>query len=160
VAGLAAAVVAGAQIAGGLLVPHLGRLFRRRTTVMLAGTSFSIVALAMIGLFPRFWVAIALFVVWGLMSAAVTPVRQSYLNGLIRSRERATVLSFDSLMGSAGAAAVQPVLGKAADAWGYPVSYACTAAIQGVSVPFLWLARRERPQSDAIPRQAAGRSAT
>src|SRR5262245_23103754 len=36
VAGLAAAIVAGAQIIGGLLVPHLGRLFRRRTSVMLA----------------------------------------------------------------------------------------------------------------------------
>ena len=39
VAGLAAAIVAGAQIAGGLLVPHIGRLFRRRTSVLLVGTS-------------------------------------------------------------------------------------------------------------------------
>ena len=53
VAGLAAAIVAGAQIAGGLLVPHLGRVFRRRTTVLLAGTALSTVALAMIGLVPQ-----------------------------------------------------------------------------------------------------------
>ena len=38
VAGLAAAIVAGAQILGGLLVPHLGRVFRRRTSVLLGST--------------------------------------------------------------------------------------------------------------------------
>jgi MFS family permease len=155
VAGLAAAAVAGAQIAGGLLVPHIGRLFRRRTSVMLAGTALSVVVLAMIALVPNFWAAIALLVLWGLMFAAVTPVRQAYLNGLIPSRERATVLSFDSLLGSSGAVGIQPLLGKTADAWGYPVSYGCAAAIQGLSLPFLWLARRERPKSDAIPRHAA-----
>jgi 5-(carboxyamino)imidazole ribonucleotide synthase len=56
-------------------------------------------------------------------------VRQAYLNGLIQSSERATVLSFDSLLGSAGAAGAQPVLGKVADVWGYPASYVCTAGI-------------------------------
>ena len=35
IAGLAAAIVAGAQIAGGLLVPRLGRVFRRRTSILL-----------------------------------------------------------------------------------------------------------------------------
>jgi MFS family permease len=155
VAGLAAAAVAGAQIAGGLLVPHVGRLFRRRTSVMLAGTALSVVLLAMVALFPNFWVTIALLVLWGLMFAAVTPVRQAYLNGLIPSQERATVLSFDSLLGSSGAVGIQPLLGKAADAWGYPISYACASAIQGLSLPFLWLARRERSKSDAIPPHAA-----
>ena len=47
--------------------------------------------------------AIALLVLWGLMFAAVSPVRQAYVNGLIPSQERATVLSFDSLLGSSGA---------------------------------------------------------
>jgi MFS family permease len=155
VAGMAAAAVAGAQIAAGLLVPHIGRLFRRRTSVILAGTALTVVALATIALVPSFWVALALLVLWGLMFAAITPVRQAYLNGLIPSQERATVLSFDSLLGSSGAVGIQPVLGKAADAWGYPISYACAAAIQGLSLPFVWLARRERPPSDAIPRYAA-----
>ncbi len=152
VAGLAAAAIAGAQIAGGLLVPHIGRLFRRRTSVMLAGTALSVVLLAMVALVPTFWVAIALLVLWGLMFAAVTPVRQAYVNGLISSQERATVLSFDSLLGSSGAVGIQPLLGKAADAWGYPISYACASVIQGLSLPFLWLARRARPPSDALPR--------
>ena len=65
------------------------------------------------------------------------------------------MLSFDSLLGSSGAVGIQPVLGKAADVWGYPISYACAAAIQGLSLPFVWLARREQSESDAIPRRAA-----
>jgi len=149
VAGLAAAIVAGAQIAGGLLVPSIGRVFHRRTSVLLAGTALSTVMLAAIGAMPHFWVAIALLVLWGLMFAAVMPVRQSYLNGLIASEHRATVLSFDSMLGSSGGVAVQPMLGRAADVWGYPVSYALGAAIQSVALPFVWLARRERAASDA-----------
>ena len=106
IAGLAAAIVAGAQIAGGLLVPHIGRIFRRRTSVLLAGTLLSAVMLAIIGLVPHFWIAIVLLVLWGLMFAALMPVRQAYLNGLIASEDRATVLSFDSLLGSSGAVAI------------------------------------------------------
>jgi MFS family permease len=150
IAGLAAAIIAGAQIAGGLLVPHLGRFFRRRTSVLLAGTALGAGALSLIGLVPQFWVAIVLLVVWGLVFAAVTPVRQAYVNDLIGSRERATVLSFDSLLGSSGAVGAQPILGRVADAWGYPTSYVCSAGIQALSIPFLWLARRQRAATDSL----------
>jgi MFS family permease len=148
VAGLAAAIVAGAQIVGGLIVPHLGRVYRRRTSMLLAGVALGSGALAVIGLVPRFWIAIVLMAVWGLMFAAMTPVRQAYLNGLIESKERATVLSFDSLLSSSGAVAAQPALGRVADAWGYPMSYVCSAGLQALSIPFLWLARRENTDAD------------
>jgi hypothetical protein len=150
IAGLAAAIVAGAQIAGGLLVPRLGRVFRRRTSILLAGTGAGTGVLAVIGLTPSFWIAILLLVVWGLVFAAEMPVRQAYLNALIESRERATVLSFDSLLGSSGAVATQPFLGRAADAWGYPASYIWSAGVQALSVPFLWLARRAGADADVI----------
>lgn len=149
IAGLAAAVVAGAQIAGGLLVPYIGRVFHRRTTVLLAGTMLSSAMLATIGLVPRFWVVLAVLVVWALMFAATTPVRQAYLNGLIESKERATVLSFDSMLGSGGAVVAQPILGRVADAFSYPASYLASAVIQAGAMPFIWLARRERAKSDS-----------
>jgi MFS family permease len=150
IAGLAAAIVAGAQIAGGLLVPYVGRLFRRRTSVLLAGTALSAALLAIIGIVPRFWIVIVLLVLWGLMFATLAPVRQAYLNGLIASKVRATVLSFDSMLGSGGAVLIQPILGRVADVWGYPASYICGGAIQALAVPVIWLARRRRPSSDAI----------
>ena len=150
VAGLAAAIFAGAQIAGGLLVPHLGRIFRRRTTVLLVAMAATTLILALLGLLPRFAIAVALLVAWSLLYAAVSPVRQAYLNGLIASEHRATVLSFDSLLGSAGGVVAQPLLGRAADVWGYATSYLCSAGVQVLSIPFLWLARRERAESDPI----------
>jgi len=156
IAGLAAATVAGAQIAGGLLVPHLKLVFRRRTTVLLTGTLVSVAVLAVIGLAPAFWVVITLLSLWALMFAAVTPVRQSYLNALIESKQRATVLSFDSLLGSSGAAVVQPLLGKSADVWGYPTSYVASAVIQALAIPFCWLARRERMPADAMQVEGQG----
>jgi MFS family permease len=144
IAGLAAAIVGGAQIGGGLLVPRLARVVRRRTVLLLMAVVGSGVILALIGLVPRFTVAVGLLVLWGLVFAIVTPVRQAYLNELIPSEQRATGLSMDSLMGSGGGVIVQPVLGKAADVWGYPASYLCCAAIQLMAAPFIWLVRRER----------------
>ena len=156
VAGLAAAIVAGAQIAGGLLVPHIGRIFRRRTTLLLAGEGISVLVLAMVGFVPNFWVAVTLLILWGLMFSAMMPVRQTYLNGLIPSEQRATVLSFDSLFSSSGGVVFQPLLGKAADVWSYPTSYIFSAAIQVLAVPFTWLAQHEKAPSDAI-RSANGK---
>ncbi len=90
VAGLSAAIVGGAQIAGGLLVRALARAVRRRTSVLLGAVVASGVTLALIGVIPSFPAAVALLVVWGLLFAAVTPVRQAYLNELIPSEQRAT----------------------------------------------------------------------
>ncbi|HET6617353.1 MAG TPA: MFS transporter [Gemmatimonadota bacterium] len=162
VAGLAAAIVAGAQIVGGLIVPYVGRVFRRRTSVLLAGAASSAATLAMIGLVPKFWPVLILLVLWGLLFAAVSPVRQAYLNGLIPSEHRATVLSFDSMLASAGGVVVQPALGRAADAWSYPASYVCGAVIEALSLPFLWLARRERTTADPISddRRSSARART
>lgn len=150
IAGLAAAIVAGAQIAGGLLVPYLVKVFDRRTTVLIGCEVLSVVVFAIIGFVPSFWVAVVLLVLWGLMFSAVTPIRQGYINALIPSQQRATVLSFDSLFGSTGGVVIQPMLGKAADVWGYPVSYRLCAVFQIFAIPFTWLARRERSKADQI----------
>jgi MFS family permease len=149
IAGLAAAIVAGAQIAGGLLVPYLGKVFSRRTSVLLIGEVVSVLVLAVVGLVPNFWVVVTLLILWGLMFSAMAPVRQSYLNGLIPSEQRATVLSFDSVFGSSGGVVFQPLLGKAADVWNYPASYIFCAVIQVLALPFTWLARREKAASDS-----------
>lgn len=150
VAGLAAAVVAGSQIVGGLAVPLVRRVVTRRTTALLAGAAVSAATLALLGLTSNFWVALALLVVWALTAAATSPMRQAYLNGLIPSAQRATVLSFDSLMGSAGGVVAQPVLGRVADAAGYGTSYVVSGALSMLALPFLVLARRERARSDPV----------
>ena len=157
VAGAAAAVFAGAQIVGGLLVPYAGMVFKRRTSLIITGTAVTATALVLIGLAGNFWLVIALLATWAIVWAAMGPVRQAYVNGIVPSKQRATVLSADNMLSSLGGALSQPALGKTAELWGYPSSYLATAAVQALAVPFLILARREKAESDPIePDEAAG----
>ncbi len=150
VAGLVAAIVAGAQIAGGIAAPRIRRLFRRRTSALIVTAGLSVVALGLIGLVESFWAVLGLIVVWGLLFAATLPIRQTYLNGLIPSRQRATILSFDSMMSSTGGVWTQPLLGRAADVWGYAPSYLIGAGISVLALPCLALSRRENAAADTI----------
>jgi MFS family permease len=84
------------------------------------------------------------------MFAASMPIRQTYLNGLIPSRQRATILSFDSMTSSIGGVWAQPVLGRAADVWSYPASYLLGAGISAVAVPALALSRRQNAPADTV----------
>jgi MFS family permease len=154
IAGLAAAIVAGAQILGGLIVPLVRHGFARRTHVLMMATVLSIGCLAVLGWTSSFWVAIAAVVIWGIAFAVSTPVHQAYLNGIIPSAQRATVVSFDNLMSSAGGVVAQPALGRVADVAGYPASYLASAVIQVVGLPFLVLARRENAVSDPMVAEA------
>ena len=155
VAGLAAAILAAVQIAGGLLVPQVRRFFRRRTTALVVGGVINVGLLALLGMTGNFYVALLLLAGWAFVFAVESPVRQAFMNGLIPSAERATVLSFDSLMGSSGGVVAQPALGRVADISGYGVSIVVSAAIQALAVPFVLLARRERAVSDPIARDGA-----
>jgi len=148
IAGLAAAIVAGSQIVGGLLAPLVRRLFRKRTSTILLGGAAGAALLLSLGLTRHFWVALLLLTAWGVVSASAGPVRQAYLNDLIPSRQRATVLSFDSLMGNAGGVVVQPPLGRIADVSGYPLSLVVAGAIQALALPFLVLSRRQNAPAD------------
>jgi MFS family permease len=150
IAGLVAAIVAGAQILGGLAAPYIRRLFHRRTSALIVTSALSTGTLVLIGLIESFAAVIGLIVVWGLLFAATMPIRQTYMNGLIPSRQRATILSFDSMMSSTGGVWAQPVLGRAADAWGYAPSYLMSAGISVLAIPCLVLSRRQDEPADTV----------
>jgi MFS family permease len=150
IAGLVAAIVAGAQIAGGVAAPWIRKQFPRRTSALIVLAVLNVITLGLIGVADSFWPVVGLIVVWGLLFAAAMPIRQTYLNGLIPSRQRATILSFDSLMGSSGGVWTQPLLGRAADVWGYAPSYVMGAGISALAVPFLALSRRENAPADKL----------
>jgi MFS family permease len=108
------------------------------------------VLLAGIGLSADLVIALALVTAWALAGALMIPIRQAFLNPLIPSEQRATVLSFDSLMGSVGGVVAQPALGRVADVSGYAASYVASAAASAIAIPFIYLARRERARSDPM----------
>jgi MFS family permease len=148
IAGLAAAIVAGAQIIGGMAAGRIRKLFHRRTSALITVGSVTVVTLALVGAVQNFWAVVGLVVVWGLLFAAWTPIRQAYINGLIPSAQRATVLSFDSMVASGGGVVTQPALGRAADVWGYAPTYLISAGISALAIPFLALARRQNAPAD------------
>ena len=150
IAGLAAAIIAGSQMAGGWSVRFVRRWFARRTDALLLFGVVGVAALLLLGLVPLFVVAVALLVLWALAAAVEEPIRRAFLNGLIPSQQRATVLSFDSLMGSTGGVVIQPALGRVADLSGYAASYVVSGAVQALAIPFVLLARREGAHSDPI----------
>jgi MFS family permease len=150
IAGIAAAGIAGTQVVGGFAVPFIRKRFRRRTHILIASAALTVVALALIGLIQNFYVVVALLLVWAMASAASVPVRQAYLNSLIPSEQRATVLSFDSMVSSSGGVVFQPILGRVADTLGYATSYLVSAGIACISLPFLLAARRENVPEDQI----------
>ncbi|MDQ0691115.1 MFS family permease [Arthrobacter sp. W4I7] len=148
VAGLAAAIVAGAQVIGGWLAPYARSLFRKRTSVLIVSGCISTLIFLVLGFTRVFWVALVLLAVWAIVDSSARPVRPAYINDMIPSKERATVLSFDSLMGSSGGAVVQPLLGRSADLYGYAASLAIAGVIQLLAVPFLLASRRQGSPAD------------
>ncbi len=150
IAGLVAAIAASAQIVGGFAATKITKIFKKRTTILLFGTLLTALILILVSFVNNFWLALILIFLWGMIFAVILPARQTYLNGLIPSGQRATVLSFDSLMGSSGGIFIQPTLGKVADVWNYPASYLGASVIQFLAIPFIYLSRKEKTKSDII----------
>lgn len=152
VSGIAAAAIAASQIAAGFTAPHLRRWFTRRTHVLVTSAALVVLWLIAMSQVSTFAAALVVLIGWSFSMWVTMPLRQTYLNGLIPSAQRATVLSFDNLMLSAGAALAQPLLGRVADVRGYAFAYLVSAFVQISALPFLLLARRANAPSDPITR--------
>ncbi len=147
-AGLAAAIISGASILGGALAPLARRLFRRRTTLLLLSVAVSALVLVGFGLTQNLVVAIGLLALWGISSSIATPASRAYLNDMIPSAQRATVLSFNSLVGNIGGVGIQPALGRVADVSGYGASLLWGGVISTLALPFLLASRSRRDPAD------------
>ncbi|MCK9532786.1 MAG: MFS transporter [Gammaproteobacteria bacterium] len=149
ITGLAAAIIAGAQIVGGTAVPYVRKAFRRRTSLLFVAALITASTLALAGLLADFATVMILLCLWGIIDAASYPVRLAFINGLIPSEERATVLSTDNLVSASGGL-VQPALGRVADLWGFSASYLAGGGLILLALPFIHLARKEQALSDAL----------
>lgn len=159
IAGLAAALLSGAGIVGGFIAPYVRRMFRKRTSAILLATVSSALVLVALAFTTNFWVAIVLVAAWGIASSIDDPVHRAYLNDMIPSKQRATVLSFDSLLGSAGGAVFQPILGRSADLGGYAASMLWSGVIAAAATPFVLLSRARQAPADTAREVAPAETA-
>lgn len=157
-AGIAAAVFATAQMVGGASVKWVRRRVRSRTGVITTEVVVGSLALVGVGLAEvldvpiGFWVAIVLLTLTALLSAMSGPMQQAYMNDCIPSKQRATVLSFVSLMGSAGGVVAQPALGRVADVYSLGTGYVVAGVLYAVRLPFVLAVRRMRLPADDMTR--------
>ena len=111
VAGVVAGAIAASMMVGNAVVEVLARACGKRTTLLLWATGIQGIAAIAVGFAPSFWVALPLLLVVTGAMGVVMPVKQAYLNQIIPSKERATVLSLDSMSGSLGGVGSQVGLG-------------------------------------------------
>ncbi|HXJ63524.1 MAG TPA: MFS transporter, partial [Actinomycetota bacterium] len=109
--GLIASVFALAGIVGNQLVRRIAVPGRRRTTILLWTAGISSATMVATGTFRTFWIAVPVFLLGAVAGGLSGPVRQTYFHHSIPSSERATLVSFDSLVGSVGSVGGQTGLG-------------------------------------------------
>ena len=150
VAGLAAAIVAGAQIARRITRRRgSAARFQKRTTALILATLATCAVLVLLGLTSLFWLALALLVVWGHplrgehADPAGVPERH---DPVAAARDGAVVRLAHGRAPAASSSSRCSAAPPTSTATGRRSSSA--RAIQLLAVPFLFLSRRERSQAD------------
>jgi MFS family permease len=158
IAGLISAGISLSMVAGNTLVRPLSRRVSRRTSILLGAAVVQAAAAAGVGLVDGFVPALALLCVFGAAAGTTTPVKQAFLHDSIPTEQRATLVSFDSLVGNLGSVGGQVGLGFVARERGIPEGYVLGGATIAVAIPLLAALRRlaareglaaERPSAEA-----------
>ncbi len=155
IAGLVAAGVALATMVGNQVVRAASRYCGRRTTLLLvAGAVESVGAVAM-GLTSSFWVALfALLLLMGATGVS-SPVRSAYLHQVVSSEQRATVVSFDSMVSSVGGIGGQLGLGALGEARSVASAFVVGGLVTTGALPLLGRLRRLGGSADRIDDERA-----
>jgi MFS family permease len=148
VAGVVAAILALAMMVGNGLVKFFSRFCGRRTSILVWTALVFGGASIGVGVASNFALALSFLAVSAVAMGVQMPVRQAFINNIAPSEQRATVISFDSMIGGAGAAVGQAGLGVYSDRQGYSVAYAAAGAIAVLAAPFVLAARRFRSDAD------------
>ena len=155
VVGVITALMSLSMIAGNQIVELLTRRCRRRSSVILGASVVVTVASVVMGVTDSFWVAVPAFLLVNGSLGVITPVRQAYVHHVAPSEHRATVISFDAMLGSVGGVGGQLGLGRLADVAAAPVDGFSRGYIVGglttvLVWPLLWTLRRRGDAADRI----------
>lgn len=157
-AGLVAAGIALSTMIGNTVVDYFARLCGKRTTLLIWASVVYAVAAVGIGLAPNFWLALTcLLIVTGTMGV-IGPVRQAYIHQMAPAQQRATVVSFDSMIANVGGIGGQTGLGYLSKVQDFPTAYIVGGASAVVAVPLLFLLRGLGEDADRIIGKAGARS--
>jgi MFS family permease len=158
--GLIAALFALAGIAGNALVGRLAKPGRRRTTILLAASAASTATMVATGAINTFWVTVPVFLLGAVAGGVLQPVRQAYLHNSIPTSERATLVSFDALVGSLGSVGGQTGLGYLSQERSVPAGFVVGGLVTILTIPIFGRLRTLNKPADWIQEDAPERDAT
>jgi MFS family permease len=150
VAGAIAAANSLATIAGNALVEFFTRFCGRRTTLLLWASAVFTGAAVAVGLAHSFWGAFSAFMLVMASLGMVMPVKQAYLHQVVPGEHRATVVSFDSMVGNGGGILGQVGLGALSKDMGIPAGYVVGGAFTVIALPLYVGLRRLGRVADRI----------
>lgn len=150
VAGLVAAGIALSTIAGNQLVKLLATRCRRRTTLLLAAAVVQTGAAIALGLVSSFWPAVVALLLIMAGAGMTSPVRQAYLHQLVPTEQRATVVSFDSMVSNVGGVGNQVALGALGEARSVGAAFVAGGLATGLAIPLFARVRRLGGPADSI----------
>ncbi|TMK96415.1 MAG: MFS transporter [Actinobacteria bacterium] len=158
--GLIASLFALAGIAGNALVGKLARPGGRRTTILLGAAAISTATMVATGVVRYFWVTVPVFLLGAVAGGVLQPVRQTYLHQSIPTSERATLVSFDSLMGSLGSVGGQTGLGFLSQERSIPAGFVVGGLATILAFPIFGRLRGLKEPADRITAEASERDAS
>jgi MFS family permease len=158
--GMIAALFAGAGIVGNSLVARLAKPGRRRTTILLGATGITSATMVATGAVQSFWITVPVFLLGAVAGGVLQPVRQTYLHQSIPTSERATLVSFDSLVGSLGSVGGQTGLGYLSQERSIPAGFVVGGLATLLAIPIFGRLRALNEPADRITAEAPEREAS
>src|SRR5438093_294202 len=152
--GVIASLFALAGIAGNAMVKRLAIPGRRRTTILLGAAAVSTATMVATGVIRSFWITVPVFLFGAIAGGVLQPVRQTYLHHSIPTSERATLVSFDSLVGSLGSVGGQTGLGFLSQEQSIPVGFVVGGLATFLAIPIFGRLRALDEPADRITAEA------
>ena len=142
VAGIIAAMISISFIIGNSLVGYLTKRVKRRTSLLIPTATLVGVAAIGVGIANNFYLAVGLYLLVGVAMGLAGPVRQAFMHRLIPSEQRATIVSFDALVGSGGSFGGQLGLGYLARRQSLSMGYITGGFLSLFVIPVLMILRK------------------
>lgn len=159
-AGVIAALFAVAGIAGNTLVSRLAIPGRRRTTILLVSSVVTTATMVGTGAVRSFWITVPIFLLGAVAGGVLQPVRQTFLHQSIPTSERATLVSFDALLGSLGSVGGQTGLGYLSEERSIPFGFVVGGLVTALTIPIFGRLRALNEPADVITAEAPEKDAS
>ncbi len=148
--GLIAALFSVASIAGNTLVGRIAKPGRRRTTILLGASAATTATMVATGAIQSFWITVPVFLLGAVAGGVLQPIRQTYLHQSIPTSERATLVSFDSLVGAVGSVGGQTGLGYLSQERSVPAGFVVGGLATVLALPIFSRLRALNEPADRI----------